>query len=242
MADVETLSEKAQILFDHAELAWVFDEVGTRILNGQLAEIEEAAELLLAQLEEHADGVVDEDDNQDFAEPYETDDVEEPREDPNADVDHFRDLDHDDPRDSDDADVELDELSEELAEFLWVQARETAEEWADAATDADALLEAFETLGAHGIEHDLFGDGSFDSGDRGAVLVAEDAWRGLSHEEERPLVISFTAHGDASAGEVGSDLVAALRDVGLKPSEPAGGAVTVPVLWRWHVDDPADLG
>ena len=237
MADVENLSPKAQLLWGNEQLTWVFEDVRDRIMGGDTDEFEDAAELILEELESHADEVVDYDDNQEFAGPFDTDDEVDAREDPNVDVDVDRDLDPDAPEDTDDPDADLEELAEELATHVWRECREIAQAWDGETTDADRVLTAFVALEERRIAVGLFTDWSdIEPRARGGVLIWVNEWENLSHDEQRPLRIGYVAYDEATDAEIASDLVAALRDAGLDPSEPADGTVTVPVLWRWHVD------
>lgn len=237
MADVENLSSKAQLLWENEQIEWVFEDVRDRIMGGDVDEFEDAVELILEELESHAEVVVDHDDNQEFGDPCDTDDERDSREDPDVDVDDARDLDPDAPEDTDDPDADLEELAEELAAHVWQNCREIAQAWDDETTDADRVLTAFSALQERRIAVGMFTDwADIEPRERGGVLVWVNDWENLSHEEQRPLRIGYVAYDEATDAEIASDLVAALRDAGLEPSEPAEGSVTVPVLWRWHVE------
>lgn len=241
MADVENLSPKAQLLWENEQLTWVFEDVRDRIMGGDIDDLEDAVEMILEELESHADEVVDYDDNQEFGGPFDTDDEVDAREDPNADVDVDRDLDPDAPEDTDDPDADLEELAEELATRVWRECREIAQAWDDETTDADRVLTALAALMERRIAAGVFADwADLEPRERGGVLIWVNEWENLSHEEQRPLSIGYVAYDEATDGEIASDLVAALRDAGLEPGEPADGTVTVPVLWRWHVESLDD--
>lgn len=237
MADVENLSSKAQLLWENEQIEWVFEDVRDRIMGGDVDEFEDAVELILEELESHADEVVDYDDNQEFGDPYDTDDEKDSREDPDVDVDGHHDLAPDAPEDTDDPDADLEELAEELAAHVWQNCREIAQTWDNETTDADRVLTAFSALQERRIAAGMFTDwADIEPRERGGVLIWVNDWENLSHEEQRPLRIGYVAYDEATDAEIASDLVAALRDAGLEPSEPAEGSVTVPVLWRWHVE------
>ena len=133
--------------------------------------------------------------------------------------------------------------ADEVVRHLWTECHHLAQQWEDEQTDVDRLMDAFEHLVDQDISCGLFTDWAsleLTDEDKGGVLVWVNAWEDLSHEEPRDLIIGYTGTG-ASDEEVGDALVAALRAQGLEPQEPVDSSVRVPVLWRWPVDDPADL-
>lgn len=235
MADVEKLSPKAQALLENTDVSWVFDDVRDRIMGGDIEEIDDAQELILEELESFSDELVDYDDNQAFGEADEEDDLA-ARDEAITEPDG---LDSEPAQeDTDDPDVDLDDLATELAEYVWAGCREAARAWDGETTDADRLLAAFEALADNDIAAGLYMDwADMPTEGRGGVLVWVNAWENLSPDSEADLRITYTAFEGHSDAEIASDLVAALRDAGLKPGEPADNSVVVPVWWRWHVED-----
>ncbi|AGF73258.1 hypothetical protein [Corynebacterium halotolerans] len=124
-----------------------------------------------------------------------------------------------------------------VAEQIWRHCETTAEAWADEHTDADRVIEAFESLAERGIVAGVFVDFTdLELTDEypGGVLIWVDEWGNLDPYERRDLSIQFTGLGEADE-MIGRALVDALRAAGLEPAEPLDDVVTVPVVWKWHV-------
>ncbi|OYN89488.1 DUF6891 domain-containing protein [Parenemella sanctibonifatiensis] len=133
---------------------------------------------------------------------------------------------------------------DDLAAQLWSECYELASEWEDLQTDVDRLADAFEILEDSGVQCRLFSnwdDVTITARHRGAVLVSADAWRRLSPEERRPLTLTWTG-GCASDRQVAKQILTALEMAGLQPTQRGDDTLTVPVLWRWHVDPLDDDG
>lgn len=124
-----------------------------------------------------------------------------------------------------------------VAEQIWRHCEATAEAWADEHTDADRVIEAFESLAERGIVAGVFVDfADLELTDEypGGVLIWVNEWENLDPRERRDLSIQFTGLGESDE-IIGRALVDALRAAGLEPAEPADDVVTVPVVWKWHV-------
>ncbi len=140
------------------------------------------------------------------------------------------DLAPDGPRDAEDA-------AGPLARQLWRYCETAAEAWTDEHTDADRVIEAFESLAERGIACGVFTDFEdleLDESDPGGVIIWVNEWENLDPRERRDLTITF-AGLDQPDETIGRELVDALRGAGLEPGEPQDETVTVPVVWKWHV-------
>lgn len=143
-----------------------------------------------------------------------------------------------------DEDHELDdEVAEELVTHLWRECHQTAHAWADQITDVDRVIAVLEALAESDVKVGLYTDWAdleLTDQDPGGVLVWVNEWENLSWTASSDLRISYQGR-EATDAELAAGLIEGLDAAGLTPSAPADGHVSVPVVWRWHVEDPDDL-